>query len=77
MTVINRDPEDITRKAKLSRPDLYWGVYSRVARRLGVHRTMVSRVAKGQKTSKRVEQALRRELARIERAERKLTGRAA
>jgi len=34
------------------------GVYSRVARRLGVHRTYVSRVARGQRRSEKVESAL-------------------
>jgi hypothetical protein len=77
MSVIKRDPEDITRKAHLSTPDLYRGLYSRVARRVGVDRSLVSRVAKGQKTSKRVEKALRREIARVDRATRKLSGRAA
>lgn len=34
------------------------GVYSRVARRLGVHRTYVSRVARGERRSEKVESAL-------------------
>jgi hypothetical protein len=77
MSVIKRDPNNITRKADLSAPDLYRGLYSRVARRVGVDRSLVSRVAKGKKTSKRVEKALRREIARVKRANRKLSNRAA
>jgi hypothetical protein len=34
------------------------GIYSRVARRLGVHRTFVSRVARGERRSESVEGAL-------------------
>jgi len=34
------------------------GIYSRVARRLGVHRTFVSRVARGERRSEPVERAL-------------------
>jgi len=34
------------------------GIYSRVARRLGVHRTFVSRVARGERRSQPVENAL-------------------
>lgn len=34
------------------------GIYSRVARRLGVHRTFVSRVARGERRSAPVENAL-------------------
>jgi hypothetical protein len=42
-------------------------MYSRIARRLGVDRSFVSRVAKGQRHSPEVESAL---LAEFERAER-------
>ncbi|HKV91981.1 MAG TPA: hypothetical protein VJW20_05490 [Candidatus Angelobacter sp.] len=34
------------------------GIYSRVARRLGVHRTYVSRVARGERRSLEIEKAL-------------------
>lgn len=34
------------------------GIYTRVARRLGVHRSFVSRVAKGERRSEPVERAL-------------------
>jgi DNA-binding transcriptional regulator YdaS (Cro superfamily) len=37
------------------------GIYSRIARRLGVDRTYVSRVAKGERRSPEVEAALIRE----------------
>ena len=43
------------------------GIYSRVARRLGVHRTFVSRVARGERRSPPVENAL---VAEYERAKR-------
>ncbi len=43
----------------------YRGLYARVARRLGVDRSYVSRVARGERRSKRVEEALRAELKRI------------
>ncbi|HEV8525300.1 MAG TPA: hypothetical protein VGQ71_12440 [Terriglobales bacterium] len=43
------------------------GIYSRVARRLGVHRTFVSRVARGERHSELVEDAL---VAEYERAKR-------
>lgn len=38
--------------------DRLCGIYSRVARRLGVHRTLVSRVASGERHSRLVENAL-------------------
>ena len=43
------------------------GIYSRVARRLGVHRTFVSRVARGERRSPPVVNAL---VAEYERAKR-------
>lgn len=42
------------------------GIYSRVARRLGVDRTYVSRVAKGERRSPTVEAALIQEFERSE-----------
>jgi len=56
-----------TKKSALTRHSLYRGVYSRVARQLEVDRSFVSRVANGQRRSARVEAALRKEIARIER----------
>jgi len=41
-------------------------LYSRVARQLGVDRSLVSRVARGERRSKRIEAALKAELSRIE-----------
>ena len=43
----------------------YRGLYSRVARQLGVDRSYVSRVARGERRSRRVENALRAEVKRI------------
>jgi transcriptional regulator with XRE-family HTH domain len=44
------------------------GIYARVARRLGIHRTYVSRVARGERKSEPVEDALLDEYERIKRA---------
>jgi DNA-binding transcriptional regulator YdaS (Cro superfamily) len=41
------------------------GMYSRIARRLGVHRTFVSRVARGERRSQPVEDALVAEYDRV------------
>jgi hypothetical protein len=41
------------------------GVYTRVAQRLGVHRTFVSRVAHGERRSESVERALAAEYEHI------------
>lgn len=48
-----------TQVKKLSRlVDALCGIYTRVAQRLGVHRTFVSRVARGERKSEAVEAAL-------------------
>ncbi|HUQ50017.1 MAG TPA: hypothetical protein VM056_04820 [Terriglobales bacterium] len=52
--------------ANFIRHSLYRGVYSRVARQLGLDRSYVSRVASGQRRSKVVEAALLAEVKRIE-----------
>jgi transcriptional regulator with XRE-family HTH domain len=44
--------------------DILCGIYSRVARRLGVDRTYVSKVAKGERRSQEIETALIREFDR-------------
>jgi transcriptional regulator with XRE-family HTH domain len=46
------------------------GIYTRVARRLGVDRSFVSRVARGQRRSKPIEDALLAEYDRVESARR-------
>ena len=51
----------------LRRPLHYWGIYSRVAKRLSVSRQFVSQVALGRKTSARVRTALVRELRKLDR----------
>jgi transcriptional regulator with XRE-family HTH domain len=48
--------------------DSLCGVYSRIARRLGVDRTYVSRVAKGERRSPDIESALVREFDRTQEA---------
>jgi hypothetical protein len=58
---------DTNIKSALSRHALYRGVYSRVARQLKLDRSFVSRVANGKRRSAKVEEALRKEIARIER----------
>lgn len=44
----------------------YRGIYSRVARQLGIDRSYVSRVASGERRSPKVEAALLKEIRRIE-----------
>lgn len=63
-----------TQAAKLQKLKRYidslCGIYSRIARRLGVDRTYVSRVAKGERRSPEIETALVQEFD----ASQKLTG---
>ena len=56
-----------TRDSGLARYRLYRGLYARVARKLCVDRSYVSRVARGQRHSAAIEAALKAELRRIER----------
>ena len=51
----------------LRRHRLYAGVYAKVARKLRIDASYVSRVAKGERTSDRVLRAILDELQRIER----------
>lgn len=53
-------------KKHWARTVLYRGMQSRIAAALGVHRSLVSRVARGEKKSRRVKQALAKEIRRIE-----------
>jgi transcriptional regulator with XRE-family HTH domain len=55
------------KNSALKRYRLYRGLYARVARQLGVDRSYVSRVARGERRSPRVEAGLKAELRRIER----------
>lgn len=57
-----------SKQPELARYRLYRGLYARVARQLQVDRSYVSRVARGERRSPRVEAALRAELKKIERA---------
>jgi transcriptional regulator with XRE-family HTH domain len=57
---------DITKNPKLNRLSLYRGIYSRVARQLGIDPSYVSRVARGERKSEKVEAALLKEIRRIE-----------
>ena len=59
---------DITKTTELKRYSLYRGLYALVARRLGVDRSYVSRVARGERRSPQIEKALRSELRRIAQA---------
>jgi hypothetical protein len=52
----------------LARHALYRGIYTRVAKQLGIDRSYVSRVANGQRRSPKVEAALEKEIKRIEKA---------
>ena len=60
---------DDSRKQKVSRLNRYvqsiCGLYSRVARQLDVDRSYVSRVARGERSSREIEQALSSEFTRV------------
>ena len=66
--VTNGDKDYIRESERLRH---YRGLYSRVARELGVDRSYVSRVARGERESERVRKALEREMSRIEKLIRK------
>jgi hypothetical protein len=51
-----------------TRLSLYRGIYSRVARQLGIDPSYVSRVARGERRSAKVENALVKEMKKIERS---------
>ncbi len=53
-------------RIRLRRAGAYRGLFSRVAKELGLERSHVRRVAFGERQSKKVEAALRAEIARIE-----------
>ena len=55
------------KQTNFKRYQLYRGLYSRVARKLGVDRSYVSRVARGERRSPDIEAALQAEVKRIER----------
>jgi predicted XRE-type DNA-binding protein len=61
----------------LARHSLYRGLQARVAARLGVNKSVVSRVAAGRKRSKRIEKALLSEARKIERSIRLRVGKEA
>ena len=80
--MVTNGDKDITRKSELTRvsakkrSDLvkhaeYRGIFSRVARQLGVDRSYVSRVAHGQRHSAEVEAALLTEIKRVEKSSKK------
>jgi hypothetical protein len=58
--------KDTTLDKQVLRAALHSRIFSRVARKLGVHRSHVRRVALGERTSLRVSLAIKRELDRIE-----------
>lgn len=60
--------QDTTRIRPIPRPGLYYGLYSRVARQLGVTPSVVRKVAIGLRKSRRIRKALQAEIRRIERA---------
>jgi hypothetical protein len=60
-------PANHNKQKQLKRYQLYRGLYSRVARKLKVDRSYVSRVARGERQSEEVQAALQTELKRIER----------
>ena len=48
--------------SRLTEISRFRGIYSRIARKLGIDRSLVSRVARGERTSQRVSKALLAEL---------------
>lgn len=62
----NGDKKQFSTNPVLNRHQLYRGIYSRVAKELGIDRSYVSRVASGERKSDRVQKALVRELQRVE-----------
>lgn len=61
------DPSDSATLQRIRRfVDSLCGIYSRVARRMGVDRTYVSRVARGERHSPEVERALIQDFERIQ-----------
>ena len=57
---------DNIKNPKLNRLSLYRGIYSRIAKQLGIDPSYVSRVARGELQSAKVEAALLKEMRRIE-----------
>jgi transcriptional regulator with XRE-family HTH domain len=57
---------DNIKNPKLNRLSLYRGIYSRIAKQLGIDPSYVSRVARGERQSAKVEAALLKEMRRIE-----------
>jgi hypothetical protein len=57
---------DNIKNPKLNRLIQYRGIYSRVARELGIDPSYVSRVVRGERQSAKVEAALLKEIRRIE-----------
>jgi hypothetical protein len=62
----NGDKPQFSTNPVLNRHQLYRGIYSRVAKQLGIDRSYVSRVASGERKSEKVQKALMRELQRVE-----------
>jgi transcriptional regulator with XRE-family HTH domain len=62
---MNRDAGNPTTKL-LRRAALFRGIYSRVAKQLGVDPSYVSRVARGERSNADVEAALVREVQRLD-----------
>jgi hypothetical protein len=62
----NGDKKNTSTIPVLNRHQLYRGIYSRVAKELGIDRSYVSRVASGERKSEKVQRALMRELQRVE-----------
>ncbi len=59
---------DSTKDSLFTRLSLYRGIYSRVARQLKIDPSYVSRVARGERRSDKVEAALLKEMKKIEKS---------
>ena len=67
----SRSERGRTKTPLLAWHGLFRGLYSRVAKRLGMDPSFVSRVARGERRSAKIERALRDELTRFDRLRRK------
>lgn len=70
----NLTQQDTTSRVLYLRTRLYKGLYTRVAKQLGVSDSVTRRVALGLGQSKRIEAALIKEMRRIERHIEKVVG---
>jgi transcriptional regulator with XRE-family HTH domain len=66
---MNKQNHDANDERLLQLHQLHLGLYARVAKRLSVNPSYVSRVAQGERTNERIKMQLLNELRKIKRAE--------